>query len=776
MEDTIESLKIVITSNSKETTSDINELTSSLRALQSISKNINGLKSIYDTLQKISGLSFSNLASLTSALDSVNKVQMSIRKAKNINSDVSNTKESVRALPQVESYTKLNKSTKFKVSTDAVDNTPIIDSKPIVDQSPQIIKTTESIKKMGEQAAKTKVKMNMFTKSLVRIVMYRLIRTALKAIINTIKKGLSDLATFDRATTETIAGLQADYQYFADSLAAIISPMLQAISPVVDKVTEALVAMNNQFAKLFANLAGNNYFNSATKSVEAFTRALLAAKTQATGIDELNILTTNTASKFDEVSSTMTVLEEVKTTLAAIGLALLPIFAILLKFKGLAVAFNVTGILGIIIAISVVLYEVYQKSESFRDSVKSILNTFITLGTSISSIIDDILLVVIQLVEDLMPTIVTLVELVANFIAEALPAITVIVGYVAELLQTLVPIVALLVDELAPIVSDILIFALDIVNELIPVIGIVIQLIKGILEAIMPVINILIDVLQPILKVIFVFIEEHIGALITVLTTVLTYFKDMLSTMVKLIKDVFSGDFSAVGQDLVNMFKLKFDLIKNLGSNLFNGLVKIASATWDSLKTALATPIEWIKSHIITPVANAFSNLGATIKSAWESVWTGIANFMVNRVNDIIGGFEAMLNGIINGINTMMSGIIAISNFFGSDWEGIPSVSYDRLPAFANGGFPENGLFAANNKELVGKFTNGKTAVANNEEITTGIYNAVLQAMIDSNANSESNSGSTIKVYLDSTEISAKIKQSNSGADIFKGGVLNGSN
>ena len=48
---------------------------------------------------------------------------------------------------------------------------------------------------------------------------------------------------------------------------------------------------------------------------------------------------------------------------------------------------------------------------------------------------------------------------------------------------------------------------------------------------------------------------------------------------------------------------------------------------------------------------------------------------------------------------------------------------------FANGGFPEDGLFFANHNELVGGFSNGKTAVANNEQITDGIANAVYPAV-----------------------------------------------
>ena len=54
----------------------------------------------------------------------------------------------------------------------------------------------------------------------------------------------------------------------------------------------------------------------------------------------------------------------------------------------------------------------------------------------------------------------------------------------------------------------------------------------------------------------------------------------------------------------------------------------------------------------------------------------------------------------------------------------------DLVPAFANGGFPEDGLFMANHSELVGQFSNGKTAVANNDQIVTGIENGVYRGMM----------------------------------------------
>ena|GEM_PF-5214884 len=57
------------------------------------------------------------------------------------------------------------------------------------------------------------------------------------------------------------------------------------------------------------------------------------------------------------------------------------------------------------------------------------------------------------------------------------------------------------------------------------------------------------------------------------------------------------------------------------------------------------------------------------------------------------------------------------------------------LSEYATGGFPEDGLFFANHSELVGKFSNGKTAVANNAQIVEGIKRGVSEAMSESGGN-----------------------------------------
>lgn len=81
---------------------------------------------------------------------------------------------------------------------------------------------------------------------------------------------------------------------------------------------------------------------------------------------------------------------------------------------------------------------------------------------------------------------------------------------------------------------------------------------------------------------------------------------------------------------------------------------------------------------------------------------------------------------------------------------------------FANGGFPEDGWFRASHGEMMGKFDNGKSVVANNKQITTGISEAVAPAVYAATkaAIKEELSNANVgggDVYLDGTKVTTTI-------------------
>ena len=94
-----------------------------------------------------------------------------------------------------------------------------------------------------------------------------------------------------------------------------------------------------------------------------------------------------------------------------------------------------------------------------------------------------------------------------------------------------------------------------------------------------------------------------------------------------------------------------------------------------------------------------------------------------------------------------------------------------RIPqVFEKGGFIEDGLFTMNKGEIAGKFDNGRSVVANNEQIiqgiSQGVYEAFARAFTDYNSNEKE---LNINVYLDGQQINSSVEKARdeNGVDIF---------
>ena len=209
--------------------------------------------------------------------------------------------------------------------------------------------------------------------------------------------------------------------------------------------------------------------------------------------------------------------------------------------------------------------------------------------------------------------------------------------------------------------------------------------------------------------------------------------------------------------------------------NLWNDVKGLWNSVWGSIQTNLSNAWTNIKNTAL----NIWNGLSATlggiwskikeganglwdgVSKNWKAAWQGIGDFVKSVVNNVLGGIEKLINGAISGVNWLIEKINAVSPDFIGDLPSVPEV---RLPRFATGGFPEDGLFLANHNELVGKFSNGQTAVANNQQITEGIKEAVASAMIpvlnEIAQNTRETADKSMTLNVDSREIA---RASNNG-------------
>ena len=188
-------------------------------------------------------------------------------------------------------------------------------------------------------------------------------------------------------------------------------------------------------------------------------------------------------------------------------------------------------------------------------------------------------------------------------------------------------------------------------------------------------------------------------------------------------------------------FKEIADNAKNLETTISNTQKTVNDATtsigedWKGTQEEVSTAVTTMSTDISdgmttiqTTVTDCMTEVTASFDTIKEGMtkdkWTfdGVAEGLGETFRKAKEAIKREWNEIANTLN-------------GNHTVGTSSININ-LPKFANGGFPrENGLFMANSTEMVGKFSNGKTAVANNEQITDGIARAVFNAMTSAQAN-----------------------------------------
>lgn len=186
-----------------------------------------------------------------------------------------------------------------------------------------------------------------------------------------------------------------------------------------------------------------------------------------------------------------------------------------------------------------------------------------------------------------------------------------------------------------------------------------------------------------------------------------------------------------------NLASFSEDLV-TFGTNFNTYYTKISgievakvNAVSESLKIIIDC-LQKIDSGDLGDVASDFGDdLEDLAKGITKLFKTSISKGDATKIANSFGA--SIGKAISDGIKKKLS----ITNIKLQDKSGftVKNLGTYSLKAYAQGGFPEDGLFLANHKELVGTFSNGKTAVANNDQIVDGISAGVAKAIMATGRN-----------------------------------------
>ena len=199
------------------------------------------------------------------------------------------------------------------------------------------------------------------------------------------------------------------------------------------------------------------------------------------------------------------------------------------------------------------------------------------------------------------------------------------------------------------------------------------------------------------------------------------------------------GLLTAIQKRTAHSLSLKLDSETKTGFN--NAATNSKTFTQEMPKNVSTAQQEMSKS-VATLNGDFSTNMGTIQKTVADS--TDDINRSLDTVKDGMSEDKWTFSGVWEGLTKTFEkakeGIKGVWNSIADKLNGThqvfgSSINID-LPRFANGGFIEDGLFTMNRGEIAGKFNNGKSVVANNEQITEGIARAVFNAMTTAQSSS----------------------------------------
>lgn len=205
---------------------------------------------------------------------------------------------------------------------------------------------------------------------------------------------------------------------------------------------------------------------------------------------------------------------------------------------------------------------------------------------------------------------------------------------------------------------------------------------------------------------------------------------------------LFTGDnkLSDFGRELLKFgisFREYYSYVKGIALDNVNQI----TSTIKEIVTQFKRVKDGDLNGTIKSFGSSLKNMASNMVSAFSS------SFSSSKGNSIGYSFgKSLVSGIKSGVKDNFSLSLKLKS-------GDSVLKTYKVQAYANGGFPEDGWFRANHGEIMGQFDNGKSVVANNQQITKGIeeasYRGYMRAIRESGINS---SNSSIEVYAHTDE------------------------
>lgn len=199
------------------------------------------------------------------------------------------------------------------------------------------------------------------------------------------------------------------------------------------------------------------------------------------------------------------------------------------------------------------------------------------------------------------------------------------------------------------------------------------------------------------------------------ITGAIKAFAGLIQTITGLVVGLFTGDWTQALDGLKNVWDGIFSALPTPVQEALNFVWDKVKGWWEKIKT-------WFNEKVKPIFTKKYwIDLGTSIVDGFKQTFRNLKNLAAEQVNKLIDILNGLADFTIPGLEIAGKQL----------WESkhITLFKIPKIQAFAKGGVIEDGLFTMNRGEIAGKFSNGKSVVANNQQIVKGITEGVIYGM-----------------------------------------------
>lgn len=579
-------------------------------------------------------------------------------------------------------------------------------------------------KKMGDAAKKSSTGFSKLVKSIGRIAFYRAIRTAIKAVTQALREGLSNLYTYSQqfgtAFAPAVDNLRQHVMLLKNSIATALRPVLEALMPVVIQLVDWFSKLADFLAQVFSVLFGKTdengrYTKAVLGDLQESNEEAKELRRTLLGFDEINRLDGDNGGKKDNTAlSTQFVQADVSEQAKGIAQWLKSvdweqIASFLVPLAGILGILKIANLPGVKSILKMV--GAFAKAHPILTAIIALLAVAAMWGDKIGNWIEGLRVKVEDFFDNLNSfgsyTLRSIISLVKNILSTVMDVIGTIFRLIYKLTHgDMEGALQDLVHLLAVIITGIVNFIIDVVNI---ILGLVSDLINAIVKLGVWLWN---EGLQPVLNTIVKFVWNN------VIVPIQNGANDMIVGFLRLIKDVWNNIADFLNDKLNWVIEKLNSVIRwindMLGTNIKEIPVDvIPKITDEAIQNIENTKFKPITEDVIPKIKQP-DPIDLTIKGRLD------ASDVEKKLNKLFGTLKQNVTTASAAMTSVMTG---------QNVKNTPNVQFAQ---FASGGWPTAGsMFIAGENgvpEVVGSF-GGQTGVMNSEQLSAALYNAFTAAL-----------------------------------------------